>query len=418
MRFLIVLLIVRALGPTIQGTYYLLVTFNTVALLIASLGIDTASSVFLSKGHYSLSEVNTACVVLAGSLGLLSAGVYYACSPLIHASVLKDVETVYGWFVVLTMPLGLYGVFWRGMMVGLEEIGALNRIELGSVILQLVLLILMLKLGYGLVGALLAWGAGLLAVAIAGARAVAGKGMIRWHFNSQMIREAVQFGVASQWGEIARMLVLRSDVFLLNLLAGPEVVSYYSVALSLTEKLWIAYTSLYRAATRRLQALSREQAAKLLARITRGTTFLVLVAASGLGVISPWLLPALFGPQYAKSVVPFVILLISLAPYGVWAGIRIYITGQLYRPHLTSLIQWMALLVSVVLYYFLIRLFGVVGAALGSTLSYSILCVMGLFVLHRSVPLYPLEFFVIRKDELLSYGRLGLERVMQFAGKV
>jgi len=417
LRFLSTLLIVRALGPVGQGSYYLLVTFNTLALRIASLGVDTASSVFLSKRLYGVDEIHTACVILAGVFGLLAVGIYYILSPIIHMTLLKDIEVIYGWFVVLMLPLGLYGAFWRGMMVGLEEISKLNKVELGSVVFQLALLAVALKLGYGLAGALLAWGMGLLAVVVAGWWAVAGQGPL-WRFNARLLRHAVQFGFASQWGEVARMLILRSDVFLLNLLVGAEVVGYYSVALSLTEKLWIAYTSMYRAATHKLQALSRERAARLLARITRGMSFLVLMAAVGLGLSSLWLIPALYGARYTRSVIPFIVLLASLVPYGIWAGIRIYITGQLCRPNLASAIQWSGLLLSIVIYYGLIRLYGIVGAALGSTLSYSLLCLAGVYVLYRSVHVYPMEFFVMPRDELLGYGRLGLKQVMRFANAV
>ena len=418
LRFLITVFIVRTLGPVGQGTYYLLVTFNALALQITSLGVGTANNVFLSKRQYTLSEMHTACLILVGALGLSAAGIFYVLSPIIHATLLKDIELIYGWFVVVMLPLGLYGLFWQGMMMGLEKISQLNKVELGSVILQFSLLVLVLKLGYGLLGALLAWGVGLLVVAIAGWRIVIQEEPFIWRFNAGLLRHAVQFGLASQWGEVARILTVRSDVFLLNLLLGREVVGYYSVALSLAEKLWIAYTSMYRSAIHKLQALPQEEAAQLLTRITRGMSFLVLVSAFVLGLISPWLLPFLYGPQYTISVVPFIILLIGLIPFGVWIGIKIYITGQLYRPNLTSTIQWGAFLVSIIIYYSLIRLYGLVGAALGSTVSYFILCFAGILVLSRLAPIHFIEFFIIRKDELFDYCRLGLRRVSQFTGAV
>lgn len=416
LRFLITVFIVRALGPVGQGTYYLLITFSALTLQITSLGIGTANSVFLSKQRYTLAEVNTASVILAGLLGLATAGIYYVLSPTIYTTLLKDVEVGYGWFVVGVLPLGLYGAFWQGIMLGLERISQLNKIELGSTIFQLSSLVVFLKLGYGLSGALLAWGMGLLMIVIAGWWIVARAGSTAWCFNIRLMRHTVQFGFASQWGEVARMLIVRGDVFLLNLLLGPEVVGYYSVALSLAEKLWLVYTSMYRAAIRRLQSLSEEQATRLLTQVTSGMSLVVSVIAVGLGISSPWLMSFLYGPQYIRSVVPFIILLTGLVPFGVWAGIKIYITGQLYRPNLTSAIQWGASLVSIIIYYNLIYHYGIIGAALGSTLSYSFLCFMGIYVLSRLVQVRPLDFFIIRKDELLSYSRLGLKQVSQLTG--
>lgn len=416
LRFLITLLIVRTLGPVGQGIYYLLITFYSLILQIMSFGVQTANSVFLSKQQYTSSEVHTATIILVGIFSSTAAIVYWVLSPIIHTTLLKGIDIQYGWLVIVMFPLGLYGLFWQGIMVGLEKIGQLNKIELGSVLLQISLLALFLRLGYGLLGALLAWGGGLLFAAAVGWRIVAKEYPFKWHLNTQLLRHAIQFGFASQWGEVARMLIVRSDVFLLNLLTGPELVGYYSVALSLAEKLWIAYTSMYRASTHKLQALSIEQSTRLLTQVSSSMSFLVLITSVCMGLLSPWLLPLLYGPQYTKSVIPFIILLIGLIPYGIWAGVRIYITGQLYKPNLTSVIQWVALLISVVMYYNLILQFGIQGAALGSTLSYFVLCFIGIYALSRLVPVHPIHFFVMQKEQFLNYGRFGLKLASQMIG--
>ncbi|MEM7118295.1 MAG: oligosaccharide flippase family protein [Chloroflexota bacterium] len=413
LRFIMTVLIVRTLGPVGQGIYYLLITFYSLTLQIMSLGVQTANSVFLSKRQHGLSEVHTATVVLVVTFGLVAATIYFFLSPLIHATLLKGVDLQYGWLVIAVFPLGLYSFFWQGIMIGLEKISQLNKVELSGVVLQIVLLALFLSLGYGLTGVLFAWGASLFIVAFAGWRIIAKEYPIKWVLNVRLLRESIRFGFASQWGEVARMLITRSDVFLLNLLTGPELVGYYSVALSLAEKLWIAYTSMYRASTRKLQALSTEKSAQLLTQVSSGMSFVVLIAAVFLAIISPWLLPFLYGSEYTRSVIPFIILLAGLIPYGVWAGVRIYITGQLYRPNLTSTIQWVSFLVSVVIYYSLIRQFGLEGAALGSTLSYFFLCLAGIFALSRLVPIKPLAFFIIQKEALYSYSQTGLKWLSQ-----
>lgn len=417
-RFLITIFIIRALGPVGQGTYYLLITFSALIVQIMSMGIGTANSVFLSKRKYELSEIHTASLILVGFLGLCAAGIYYVLSPLVHATLLKGIDGVYGWFVIAILPLALYGVSWQGIMYGLDKIIQLNKVELGSVILQITLLVAFLNLGYGLAGALVAWSLGLLAVAIAGWWIIAKEGAFTWCFNAKLLRQAAQFGFASQWGEIARLLIVRSDVFLLNLLIGPGVVSYYSVALSLSEKFWLAYTSMYRAAIHKIQSLSTERAAQLLVQVTSGMNFVVSIVAVILGLGSPWIIPILYGPQYIRSVLPFIILLVSLIPYGVWIGVKIYIIGQLSRPNLASAIQWGTSLVSFVIYYQLIRSYGIIGAALGSTISYSILCFTGVYVVYRLTRIQPLDLFFIRKDQLLNYGRFGLKRFNQFISTV
>lgn len=413
LRFLITVLIVRTLGPVGQGIYYLLITFYSLTLQIMSLGVQTANSVFLSKRQHGLSEIHTATVALAVLLGLVTALVYFILSPLIHTTLLKGIDVSYGWLVIAVFPFGLYTFFWQGIMIGLEKIGQLNKVELGGVILQISVLALLLNLGYGLTGALFAWGASLFLVALASWRIVSKEYPLRWVLNTDLLRSSVQFGFASQWGEVARMLITRSDVFLLNLLTGPELVGYYSVALSLAEKLWIAYTSMYRASTHKLQALSTEKSTHLLTQVSSGMSFVVLIAAVVIGILSPWLLPFLYGAEYTRSVIPFMILLVGLIPYGVWAGVRIYITGQLYRPNLTSTVQWISLLVSVGIYYNLISRFGLEGAALGSTLSYFVLCFAGIFALSRLVPVNPVAFFIIRKEALRNYSQVALKWTSQ-----
>lgn len=418
LKFLIALIVVRALGASGQGQYYLVISFNGILLQIGSFGIHTASNVFVSRTHHKVNEIHIACILFSGLFGLAIAVLYFFLQPIFHATLLKGVPLLYGWLAVLVLPFTLYGFFWRGLVIGAEKISLLNKLELTSFVFQIALLLILINAGLGITGALIAWIGNILYLSLFGLIALLKLEGKPDSFDLSLIKRLIQFGISSQWGEVARMLVLRSDVFLLNFFWGQEVVGYYSVALSLTEKLWISYTGVYRATTRKLQSLSRVQSLLLLTKINRlmgSTAFLMIIF---LEVFSRWFIPFLYGAEFVLSVTPFNILLLSLIPYGIWAGVRIYITGQLMMPKLTSVIHWVSLLFSIIAYYFLIVEYQAVGAALGSVMSYLILCAIGIGVLRKHMAFSISSFFLMSPREVMQYRSAGMKELSRISKRI
>jgi Na+-driven multidrug efflux pump len=124
------------------------------------------------------------------------------------------------------------------------------------------------------------------------------------------------------------------------------------------------------------------------------------------GLVSPWLIPFLYGTEFFSSVLPLVLLLGGVLGFGVMMIVNNYIVGQMQRPGLLSIISWLQLAVSIPLYLALISWQGIVGAAIASTATYLIAMACTLYVFLRDSRLSIFFVLVPQPDDFKHFARL------------
>ena len=116
-----------------------------------------------------------------------------------------------------------------------------------------------------------------------------------------------------------------------------------------------------------------------------------MVIALLVTVIAPWLIPWIFGADYAASAAILVI--------HTWASVFIFMRAALSKwilienaLYFSLLTQGLGALSNVVLNYFLIPLYGGEGAAWGTLVSYAIASFFAVFLYPRTRPVFWLMF--------------------------
>lgn len=174
---------------------------------------------------------------------------------------------------------------------------------------------------------------------------------------------------------VATFLTYRLDVLFVRELAGPAALGLYSTATGVAEVGRMTPNAVAQAAVRDIGAASGAERATEARRVAvRGLIASTLVLACLAG-LAPWVLPLAYGPAFAPAaglvawLAPGVALLSVAGAASSWLNV----SGRSER---TAMVSWVVAGVSAVLSLGLITLFGVVGAAAASSLSYALLAAL------------------------------------------
>ena len=230
----------RSLGQEGRGVYVWLTTTNIMLTNIGHLSVIAACSTFLARGRYRPAQVNTIALVLALGLGAICIVVTLAAYALFHDSLFNGISLNYLLVALVLTPITIYQSYWNYMMMGLNRIVLMNKVNLATNVISTLLMITVVGfLGLGIPGFLGVW---VFSNVVGFGYALVLSGRIQrfaWPPERKVARDMVGFGLRSHGANIAHYLFLRFDAYAVNLLVGTAGLGVYSLSTSLAEKLWL-----------------------------------------------------------------------------------------------------------------------------------------------------------------------------------
>jgi len=363
--------IARTLGPRGQGVVAMLWFVGGLAVQLGNLGLHATATYFVAQEHARLGSVVTLSVaqsaLVGGALALLLMGLAHG-QPGWFAGVAPDYVTLFA----LAVPFMLAALFFQSTLLGLERIRAYNGIETGGrALLLLLLLISLVALQAGLVLAVISIVTTQLLVCLGYGIALRWAGA-KWElrFPAGFVSAALGYGLKAYFTALFAFLVIRADIFLVNYLRGTAAAGLYSVAVSLADQALLLPTiiglMLFPAVARPQQA--REQLTLTL-QVSRQTVAVMLLLVVVLAVAARPVLWLLYGPAFHESAPAF---------HWLLPGIFLLSVEIVLAQHLAALgfpralvFVWLAgFLLNLPLNLVLIPRWGIVGAAVASSLSY------------------------------------------------
>src|SRR5690606_34599488 len=199
------------------------------------------------------------------------------------------------------VPLRLATSYMGGVLLGREDIGAFARLKrVPELIRLLVVASLVLAGALSVSGAIAATVLGNAVVAVWALRIASREFSLRPAFDWTINRELVRLGVVYAVTLFVMQLNLRVDVLLLERLATPRELGYYSLGASLAEQLWQLPTALGEVIfSRRANSGRREEFSLQVARMLRVSTAAIAVGAVLLLLLADILVPALYGSAFS-----------------------------------------------------------------------------------------------------------------------
>jgi O-antigen/teichoic acid export membrane protein len=257
-------------------------------------------------------------------------------------------------------------------ILGLERHRDYNLASLAPPAANLaLLLVLVVALDLGLPGAVIAAGAG----SVAGMAAAVALFLRATPRNDGpawpgLVGEALRYGWRAHLANLAWFLHYRADMFLVGYMAGPAALGFYSVAVGLAEKLYMAPSAVGTVLFPRVAATAAAGAPDdVTDRACRHTLWLTLGLALILAAVGRPVIDLLYGADFLPSALPMWLLLPGVVSLALGRVVSADLNGR-GRPGTVARANAGLAVANVALNLWWIPIWGAAGAAAATSVSY------------------------------------------------
>mgnify|MGYP001073997991 CR=1 FL=1 len=400
------ILLARGLGKAERGVFTISIVLSELLLILFNFGVSSASVYFISRGEYSARHVFQQNMALLFWISLLTISSGVLVIVLAGSWLFPNISTKLLLISLSIIPINLWNRSFGAIFQGLQDF---RKFNLPSIISQLVYIILIMILVWGAqlkaFGALFAY----LGAAIASLSVFTGlfyrleHSLPTFHLlpEKAYIARVVGYGFRAHISNLLSYLSYRLDNFILNTFSGTGEVGIYAVAVGLGERMWLPAEAISTALFPRIASLGgaedkQKRITPLAARFILAVSFPLVV---GFGAVSFWLVPFLYGKDFTGSVIP----LLSLLP-----GILIYNLGKVLandlagrgRVDINMVITGIGTGINLIANLLLIPRLGALGAALSSTLSYSLVTLLFVTRYVSLTQIRWVDLFLLQKSDI------------------
>ena len=266
-------------------------------------------------------------------------------------------------------------------------------------------------MGYGVAGMIIGHLVGSLLVALLGLFLVSRRVNLTTALSPGRLnvprRELLSFNAWNILLVLLTMSLYHVDVMMIRVFVDSESTGYYKAALAVAEFLWIVPVALQSMFVHSMSNLwssgDDETVNRIAARTTRYAMLFSILLATGFAALGGRFLPLYYGPEFTQAAIPLLILLPGAVGFAVARPIFGIAQG---KGNLKTMVLATggAAALNVVLNAALIPLYGMIGAAVATSVGY-----LSMLVFHvwsaRRIGFYPLSD--IRPTRLATTAILG-----------
>jgi O-antigen/teichoic acid export membrane protein len=356
----------RVLGPSGRGYYASLTLLSVFLAQLFDAGLGEAAVVLSGRGRTDHRTAVSATVAVTLPLGVIGAVSFLLVGTVtLHVTTSNDeLALILGAVLVL---LNAWGNTLAWLLASRERLVTVAVVTVVSATVMMVSLYVLVAVArLGTAGAVLASVVGIAGSVVALTQILPREGIsLRPSWNGSYLRAAARFGIAVQLSNLLVQMAGRLDLLFVYRIAGSSAAGLYSIALTIGILVSSIPMAIAYALFPRLPKLEKDEAEALTARLFRMGILAAITCAIGFLVVTPMILPLMFGPAYRGAIVPTFFLIAGGIPWSAqWLLCRAAAAREMPQPLFASFASSFAIMV--VLDLVLIDPFGVVGAALAS----------------------------------------------------
>ena len=383
---IVVAILARLLPPAQFGVAVLLTAAVTIAAIAMAAGAQAAVLVTSARSAEARSELGGTIAALTGLVLLVSVPVAASTSGQLAAVLSREATGSMVFVTALRIAPTVYIGLATASLTGAGQIRVAAALGIAGAAFSALMPIGAWLAADHLLGAMIGALAGNVAtMAIAFGLARRSLGFARPR-RIALWRELWAVGAPLHVGTVAYWLLLRADVFVLNAFVGGVDVGIYALALTLTERVSLVTSPLYNATAWRISG--RDEAVALrtslfIVQVMIAVGVVACLAAIFFGAVAVNLLA---GPAYqpAAGLMPILVLGAALLP--VWSALGLFLVSHEDGAWFTTVVQIGVAAGAIIGYVVAIRVAGMLGAAIVSTLAYASLAVIALAAVRARHP--------------------------------
>lgn len=370
-------LIARTVGPTGKGSLDLIIATAALLAMTLSMSLPQGVTFVVAQGKVAANVIASQLIFVS----MLQAGVALVLLVLLSfTSYFQLFLPNWGlWIlggVVLYVWVDLITKFWAAILIGQQQIAIVNNTEFVGRVTQFVSVFLLGGALY-LAGKQLSVGF-LFLVTLSASVLISVLLYVSLGFKFQLSRDlsglkgALAFAVPCYAANLAQFLNYKLDVFVVGFFAGAASVGRYTLAVSLGQLLWLMSNSVASVLLPKVAASTDDGGSiRHTAMVTRLSLWATALCGLALAVLATQAIPLLYGEAFRPSIMALIWLLPGIVVFSVANVLAAYIAG-IGKPRLNLIVSGVSLIVTIGLDLALIPNLNIVGAAIASTVSYSL----------------------------------------------
>src|SRR5690554_3308977 len=377
------IIIARTLGPEKNGIIAALAVYPSLFMTIGSLGIRQSTTYFLGKKIFSEEEIKTAITQIWMLSSIISIFVCY----FLMTEFSKSGENIL--LVVLALipiPFSLFNTYNSGIFLGKNEIGVFNKINwIPTVIIFVMTVVLVWALSLDIAGYMLAMIGGPVFIFVILLFKNKFIKAFSFNYNWFVIKKMLSLGLVYATALLIINLNTRLDVILLDKLSTSYEIGIYSKGAGITQYLWQIPMLLSTIIFARSAVSKNDRAFSV--KVTQLLRLSLLFVGFGLVILflfSDWIIIGMYGQEFEGSIMVLNLLLGGVLLLTIFKSMNQDMAGK-GKPWVSMKAMIPALFVNVGLNIFWIPGYGANGAALASTISYSVAALLFLHFYSKEV---------------------------------
>jgi stage V sporulation protein B len=392
----------RTLGPVANGSYNLILLLITTTALFVASGIQLSNVYYGARNPDELPALLGNSVVAAFALGLLGSAVFVLLTflPFFVAYMAENnVDPGMMRAVIFIVPLLELNAYTPEILRGAGRVRSYILTSLWRQLAVFVFLLLFLLIvGADVTSVVYAFLAS--QIFLAGLnlhlalRVTGGRWQIQWH----LLRRNLVFGLRFHVSAVAQFLNYRLDLFLVGFFLTPAEVGYYALATLLAERLWEIPSAIQQILLYRVAA-ENENASNITLRSNRIVGALMALLCLVVALLSYPLILLAYGDDYLPVVSAFILLIPGVWALSMGKILATHLAG-IGRPGLASAGVVVSLVATLVFDFLLIPRLGINGAAIASSVSYSVFTVVLIFFFMRQTHARLGEVILITRQDI------------------
>jgi len=364
----------RMLGPEGKGLFSLAILAAGIVFVVMNLGIGPASGFMLGRKKASLEELAGNWLSLSVLVGIGALSLSLALAPVLAPRLLPSVPL---WAIVIALfgvPFAMLVYNFQMLFRANNDFRSFNVIE---VLAPVSFFLLFVPCAVFLPGQLLrpSLEISLASYVIAGLGAVFLMGRfvrLSFRWNGALVKETLRFGFQQNLGNMLDFFNFRFDMLLVNYFLDPAYVGYYSISVLVAEKLWYLPNILSAVLHPRVAHAGEDgDANRDTTRVSRMTVLIIGAGCVVIVLLGRLIVRLLYSDRFLPAVTPLLLLLPGIFMMSLSKILTSDLTARGY-PRAGMWAGLVAVVSNVVLNVILIPRIAINGAALSSSVSYSL----------------------------------------------
>jgi len=366
--FATAVVIARELGPTGRGFYAVAATLGAIGVQFGNLGLHASNIYHVAKDRALLPALigNTLAVVFAACVVTALSGIGLIFWP--------NLSPVHGTLLLLALasvPVGLAYMLTQGLLLGVNEVRAYNKIECRGKFIALVLICVPALVHRGTVELL--FGMTLSSVMLSFLWALLRLRRISMEppeLSLAVFRRSISTGINAYMILFFGFLVLRIDLLMVKYLLGASEAGYYSISQVLAENTMMFPVVVGLLLFPKLSATKeKEEKVRLANKAVLVTAALMLPVVVIAALAAAPIISIAFGRNFLPAVAPFVWLMPGTYFLGIETVMVQLLNSEGFPPIIVA--AWIAdTIVNVAVNFWAIPRYGITGASAVSSVCY------------------------------------------------